>query len=329
MSFDLNLDPKVRFAVLYLDAGMKVSRISKIIGKSESTLYDWKKKLDNGTNIFEHKSKNFSPKIDDQKRNSIVREAIRSNKSVTSRRLAAKHDVSHTSVCNILKDKGLKFGKEDKNHVLTMDEEENRVKYCNNMLKYKSSKIKQTFFSDEMGVKLSEMSNYNKTWTLPTRKKVKTERNSRDVKINCWGAISWNGATSLHIYKENLRNPLYQGILGDHAMEMEEIYGNRKCYFQQDNLPAHGNVEILDDYPSIELLDFPTYSPDLNPIENMWSTLKYRVACDAPKNEKNLINSIKRNWEELTEVENLRPYIETLEGRYFECIEKKGARLHY
>ena len=83
------------------------------------------------------------------------------------------------------------------------------------------------------------------------------------------------------------------------------------------------------DDEDIEIIDFPTYSPDLNPIENVWSTLKYKVACDAPESERELKRSLQSNWREITKVENLRPYLETLESRYRECIEKNGERLHY
>ena len=61
----------------------------------------------------------------------------------------------------------------------------------------------------------------------------------------------------------------------------------------------------------------------------MWSTLKYRVACDALTNKEELIQSLIDNWEFMTQLENLRPYIGTLEQRYLECIEKEGDVLPY
>ena len=75
MIFSKDIDPKVRFLVLLQDADMKLSRISKILGKSPSTLYDWKNKLEDGINFLERQSKNFSPKIDPGKREAIVRQA--------------------------------------------------------------------------------------------------------------------------------------------------------------------------------------------------------------------------------------------------------------
>lgn len=322
-----DIDPKVRFLVLLQDADMKLSRISKIIGKPLSTVYDWKQKLEDEVDFLEHQSKNFSSKIEDKKREAIIRQAQRSSKPVSSRKISVKRNVSRTTICDILKEGGLKYGKNKKKHELTLDEQANRVDFCKDMLKYRGSKIKRTFFSDEMGIRLSELSNSAKTWIPAGRKKVKTENITQDVKLNCWGGISYNGATSLHIYKTNMTNDLYQDILEEHAMEIEEPYANKKVYFQQDNHPSHNNVEILDDHPNIELLQFPTYSPDLNPIENMWAALKYRVACDAPKTEAALIRSLEAHWEDLTKLENLRPYLQTLEGRFLECIEKDGERL--
>jgi len=64
-------------------------------------------------------------------------------------------------------------------------------------------------------------------------------------------------------------------------MEIEAASHSKKAYFLQDNHPSHNDVKILDSHPKIELLQFPTYSLDLIPVENLWSTLKYRVACNA------------------------------------------------
>ena len=96
---------------------------------------------------------------------------------------------------------------------------------------------------------------------------------------------------------------------------MESLYQQDFCY-QHYNHPIHTPFEIFDYDENIEIINFPTYSPDLNPIEDVWSTLKYRVACDAPETEDELIHYLQHNWEKITKVENLRSFIATLESRY-------------
>lgn len=328
MTFSYNIDPKTRFIVLYQDAQMKSSRISKVTGIPLRTVQDWILKIENDIDIFAHQPKNFTSKIDEQTTKSILKDLKDPSNQTSTRKLGAKYDVSHTAVRNLLIQKGFQFKPVKNNRFLTADEKQKRVLYCKDMLKYRCKKLKRCFFSDEMGIRLKEVSNLDKAWQGPNGN-LKKKRINQDIKLNCWAAISWNGATSLHIFSENLNNTLYQDIVESHAMELEDIYPDKNYYYQHDNLPAHNKLEIFEDDEKIEIIDFPTYSPDLNPIENMWSTLKYRVACDAPTDEEELIESLIDNWEFMTELENLRPYIETLEQRYLECIEKNGNVLPY
>jgi len=133
----------------------------------------------------------------------------------------------------------------------------------------------------------------------------------------------------LHIFSQNLNNKLYQDIVEEHREEMENLYQQQDFCYQHDKHPTHLIFEVFDDDEDIEIIDFPTYSPDLNPIENVWSTLKYKVACDAPESEEELIQNLQYHWEEIAKVENLRPDLATLESRYRQCIEQNGERLPY
>lgn len=218
------------------------------------------------------------------------------------------------------------FKKPDGRFELTEEQKDNRIEYCQEMLQHGAEMIYNTVFSDEMGITLSK-TNKKKMW-VKKGKSTKKEPPVEDVKLNCWGGICFNGATSLHIFKENLNKDLYEEIIEEHKGEMDDLFPDG-YHFQHDNLKLHIAAERRGEELGLEFVDFPTYSPDLNPIENLWSDLKGGVASDHPRTEQQLIRSLKKNWERLTTVEALEPYFEGLERRYLTCIREDGERLPY
>ena len=69
-----------------------------------------------------------------------------------------------------------------------------------------------------------------------------------------------------------------------------------------DNLSAHKNKEIRDLIESVgaELWFLPPYSPDLNPIEKMWSKIKAILRTLKARTEESLINAIAQSLEAIT-----------------------------
>ena len=70
-----------------------------------------------------------------------------------------------------------------------------------------------------------------------------------------------------------------------------------------DNLSAHKNKEIRDLIESVdaELWFLPQYSPDLNPIEKMWSKIKAILRSLKARTEQALINAIAKALDAITD----------------------------
>ena len=325
-----NIDDKIRFLVLYFDAHMNVNEISKILNRHTRTVGRWELITKNGGDIrIRKEGQGRKKEITPETENRIVQMVKENPEGASVPKLAARSGISSTSICKILAKKGFKYlGYEEKSTIYDEEERMLRVDFCNKMLFDEGKLIYQTFFSDEMGIELNKSGPHQrKAWQIPTEK-VRRKNITENVKLECWGAISAQGATSLDIYKRNMNGDLYREVIKRHRAEMENLYADGDFYFLQDNHPSHRmNEDWVVKKQGLKLLKLPRRSPDLNIIENLWGALKERVTNDLPINEKELRASLFRNWEILTNQERLQPFFEALHRRYIECVAKEGHKL--
>ncbi len=78
----------------------------------------------------------------------------------------------------------------------------------------------------------------------------------------------------------------------------------RRWVFQHDNDPKH-TVKATKEWlkkKHIKVLEWPSQSPDLNPIENLWRELKVRVAKRQPRNLNDLERICKEEWDKIERV---------------------------
>uniref|UniRef100_A0A9J8B0X6 Tc1-like transposase DDE domain-containing protein n=1 Tax=Cyprinus carpio carpio TaxID=630221 RepID=A0A9J8B0X6_CYPCA len=120
--------------------------------------------------------------------------------------------------------------------------------------------------------------------------------------IHVWGCFSSKGVGSLTILPKNtaMNKEWYQNTLQQQLLPTtQQQFGEEQCIFQHDGAPCHKakvitkwlgdqNVEILGPWPG--------NSPDLNPIENLWSILKRRVDKQKPTNSDKLQEVIMKEW---------------------------------
>jgi hypothetical protein len=75
-------------------------------------------------------------------------------------------------------------------------------------------------------------------------------------------------------------------------------------------------------------MDWPSNSPDLNPIENLWSIIKRRVEKRRPKNLKELDTFLHEEWHNI-DMQIISNLVGSMKDRVIAVIEANGERIEY
>jgi hypothetical protein len=123
------------------------------------------------------------------------------------------------------------------------------------------------------------------------------------LKVHVWGCFSAAGVGEIEIFEENMDRFVLMDIFKKRlTASYQKHFPSGMWYFQQDNDKKH-HALIVQEWlfsKGIQCLDWPPYSPDLNPIENLWAILKRRVAAHNPTTTEELKAAILTEWHSIT-----------------------------
>lgn len=193
-------------------------------------------------------------------------------------------------------------------------------------------------FADESAFELFVTKKGQWTWRRPNERfkaeHIVPTKKFGGGKIHIWGCMTASEIGWMCNLPQGLDGPTYVSIMEDELLKTAKLYFKKKNNFAilQDRAPVH-NSRVVRNWMKrnqVQLIPWPTNSPDLNPIENLWADVKKRVA-------QNHINIYSRDqlWEAIqVEYENTpRDYCKTLAdsmpARLAEVIKAKGYHTKY
>jgi len=153
-------------------------------------------------------------------------------------------------------------------------------------------------------------------------------------KVSLWGCICASGLGHAELYTETLTALRYQSILTLNLKRSADAFWPERdrgqWWFQQDGAAPHtaGTSQTWFHNHGIDIIEWPAWSPDLNPIEELWNDLKARVYGRHPHTMEELERYVTEEWA-ATELSFINHICRNMPKRLQLVVANHGHKIPY
>jgi len=100
-------------------------------------------------------------------------------------------------------------------------------------------------------------------------------KEAHPVKVNVWACFAATGQGYCHIFNDTMDAKLMRDILKDNLVASANLHFDAEWFLLHDNDKKFTSILVKEFLHNngVTCIEFPPYSPDLNPIENLWATM--------------------------------------------------------
>jgi transposase len=325
MTYPLSLAQRWQIVALLKHSSLNQQQIAQRFHCHRETIANIAK-LYNSTNSVSPRHRSGRPKkLNPGKRNSL-RIALRNNPTATIPELKTflqKHHHITVSPSTIKRTRrALHFHpvSEIVQPKLTKKHKKQRLDFAKSNL---NTNWKLVLFSDEKLFSLN--ATRNRVWIeegapIPVR-----EVQESNYSVMVWGAIWYQGRSTLSLTTGSINSKRYCEILGEHLLPS---YPGQQFKLLQDNAPSHNaknTMNWINEHAVTLLPQYPPYSPDCNPIELIWNQMSHAVNSMSPSSPKQLHDAIEHAWRDISQ-STIQSTIDRLPSVLETIIERDGDR---
>jgi hypothetical protein len=208
---------------------------------------------------------------------------------------------------------------------------ENRVNFSNLILAQPNN-IPKIVFTDESMVCFEPAR--KRLWRIPGEfiDEWQVPVTEQPIRRMVWGAIGWNYKSPLVIIDGTLRGNNFVQLLETNGIfaDLERQFPGKSYFLQMDNAKCHTAKAAKEEFNNKQvplLLMWPSRSPDLNPIEQLWSKLKDMLPLENITTQAELDNAIRAAWDSI-DLETINNFIGSFPARLQTCIGLGGKCLN-
>ena len=246
--------------------------------------------------------------------------------------------VCDRTVRNALHEAGLGAMEKEKRPKLSAKNIRARLQFAKLHQYWTISDWERVIFSDE--TKINRFCSDGRQWCWIRDGESRQDRHVKQTvkhgggNVKIWGCMTAQGPGFMCKIEGFMNQHLYKQILEDELKQTIKYYGMKsdELIFQHDNDPKHtaGSVQTWLDKQPFGVLEWPSQSPDLNPIEHLWASLKRRLNEyeNPPKGMLELWDRIQAKWEQL-DAEVCKKLVASMPHRISAVLKAKGKWTDY
>lgn len=316
--------------------------IAKIVGVSERSVQLWTKRFrDAGErDTPHHKGRPGKARRTSDRTLLILKREVTENPRLTARMLKEQnpHLLDMVSVRTVSRrlhdDLDFRSHRPVKQPLLTLTQQKRRVAFARKYSQWDAARWKHVLWSDEAVFRVTDNSRGN-VYRRPGSDRLDPKFAYSTVKhpesLMVWGCFTFFKVGELVVLPPNqmMNQNNYLELLSDYLPSCFDECSAE--VFQQDGAPCHTAKSVkqwLCDCEVDFIKDWPSNSPDLSPIENLWAIMKRRLQGKDTSTLAKLEAAIKEEWLNLDDT-ILQNLANSVPSRLKECIKRKGKPIDY